>query len=251
MNWKPVTLLAAALVATFALSGWTNDQLQPRQPGTITVTGDADVRVVPDEVIITLGVETWNEDLGAAKAQNDERVSQVLALAQNYGIQPQHIQTEHISIEPRYEDDYEKRGFIGFFVRKTIVITLKDISKFDDVLTDVLQDGVNYVHGVEFRTTQLRKYRDEARALAIQAAREKAVAMAGALDQQVGQPQSIYEDHSRWWSWYNWWWGPRWNGGMAQNVIQEVGGGSQPQDGSLAPGQITVNARVTVTFATE
>jgi uncharacterized protein YggE len=251
MNWKPITLLAATLVAAFTLSGWTSNQLEPQQPGVITVTGDADVRVVPDEVIITLGVETWNKDLSTAKAQNDERVSQVLALARNYGIQPQHIQTDHISIEPRYQDDYEKRHFIGFFVRKTIVITLKDISQFDDVLTDVLQDGVNYVHGVEFRTTQLRKYRDEARSLAIQAAREKAVAMAGALGQQVGQPQSIYEDQSNWWSWYNWWWGPRWNGGMAQNVIQEVGGGSPPQDGSLAPGQITVNARVTITFAVE
>jgi uncharacterized protein YggE len=251
MNWKPITLLAATLVAALTLSGWTSNQLEPQQPGVITVTGDADVRVVPDEVIITLGVETWNEDLSAAKAQNDERVSQVLALARNYGIQPQYIQTDHISIEPRYQDDYEKRDFIGFFVRKTIVITLKDISKFDDLLTDVLQHGVNYVHGVQFRTTQLRKYRDEARSLAIQAAQEKAVAMAGALGQQVGGPQSIYEDQSNWWSWYNWWWGPRWNGVMAQNVVQEVGGGSQPQDGSLAPGQITVNAKVTVTFAVE
>jgi hypothetical protein len=37
---------------------------------------------------------------------------------------------------------------------------------------------------------------------------------------------------------------------MAQNVIQESGGGA-PEDGSLAPGQIRVNARVTVSFEME
>ena len=251
MNFKSVAFSASVIVAAFLLMGWTGDQAPPQQPGVVTVTGDADVRVMPDEVIITLGVETWDEDLSVAKAKNDERVRQVLELARDYGIQPQHIKTDHVSIEPSYHDEYEKRNFIGFFVRKSIVITLKDISKFEDLLTDVLKDGVNYVHGIQFRTTQLRKYRDEARALAIQAAQEKAVALAGGLGRQVGQPQTIYEEHSGWWSWYDAWWGNRWGGGMAQNVVQEVGGGSLPEDGSLAPGQITVNARVTVTFTME
>jgi len=31
-------------------------------------------------------------------------------------------------------------------------------------------------------------------------------------------------------------------------VIQEVGGGSSSLDGTLAPGQITVNAKISVTF---
>lgn len=248
MNLKPVTLLAVALVAAAGLIAWRAEPRAAQSPGVITVSGDADVRVVPDEVLLTLGVETWDEELSVAKAKNDERVSRVLNLAHSYGIQPQHIQTEHISIEPRYRDDYDKRDFIGFFVRKTIVITLKDISQFEDLLTDALKVGVNYVHGVQFRTTDLRKYRDQARALAIQAAQEKAIALAGALGQQVGRPTTISEEQSGWWSWYGAWWGPWWGAGMAQNVVQEMGGGQMGADSTLAPGQITVNARVTVTF---
>jgi uncharacterized protein YggE len=251
---KTTTLMMmtiAALALIFSLSAWTENQLAPAEPGVITVTGEAEVRVVPDEVLLTLGVETWDEDLRTAKNQNDERVKAVLAIAQSYGVEARHIQTDHISIEPRYEDNYEKEDLIGYFVRKTIVITLKDMSKFDDLLTSVVEAEVNYVHGIQFRTTELRKYRDEARALAIKAAQEKANALAGELGQSVGRTRSIQEEQAGWWSWYNSWWGLGWGNNMSQNVIQEAGGSSSAPDGSIAPGQITVNARVNVSFELE
>ncbi len=102
-----------------------------------------------------------------------------MAAAEKLGVAEKDIKTDHISIEPRYRDSYEQRDFVGYFVRQTIVITLQDITLFEDLLTDVLDAGANYVHGIQFRTTELRKYKDEARALAIKAAQEKAVAMAG------------------------------------------------------------------------
>jgi uncharacterized protein len=252
MKTTTIMIAIAALLLVFSLSAWTGNQLESTEPGIITVTGEAEVRVVPDEVILTLGVETWDEYLKSAKSQNDERVKQVLAIAQSYGIEARHIQTDHISIEPRYEDNYEKKNLIGYFVRKTIVITLKDISQFDDLLTSMIDADVNYVHGIQFRTTELRKYRDEARALAIKAAQEKANALAGELGQSVGKPRTINEEQAGWWSWYNSWWGPGWGNTMSQNVIQEAGGSSlTTDDGTIAPGQITVNARVNVSFELE
>jgi uncharacterized protein YggE len=255
MRAKAILLVSVALVAVFALSSWAKAQSASGQPASgqprlITVTGDADVRVVPDEVILTLGVETWDKNMDIAKRQNDEIVTKVLALATDHGIAPEHIQTDYISIEPRYRNDgyYEQRDFIGFFVHKTVVLTLRDLSSFEAVLSGALNAGVNYVHGIEFRTTELRKHRDEARALAIQAAQEKATALAGELGQKVGNPITIQEEQSGWWSGYNAWWGSRYGGGMAQNVIQEAGGAASLADGSVAPGQIRVNSQVTVSF---
>jgi hypothetical protein len=249
MNPKRTALLILTLVAILSLTGWTGAQAEPTEPGLITVSGEAEVRVVPDEVVLTLGIETRDKDLTRAKDQNDDRVKAVLTLIQGYGVKPQHIQTDHISIEPRYEHNYNQETFIGYFVRKTVVVTLKDISKFEELLTGVLEAGANYVHGIQFRTTELRKYRDEARALAIQAAREKAVAMASGLDQQIGRPRTIRENHSGWWSGYNAWWGRPWGASsMTQNVVQEIGNGSFTGSDGLAPGLITVNAGVTVTF---
>jgi uncharacterized protein YggE len=112
-----------------------------------------------------------------------------------------------------------------------------------------LEAGATHVHGVQFRTTELRTHKDQARSLAIKAAREKAVALAGELGQGVGQPQQIHEDQSGWWSPYSSWWGPGWGGMMTQNVIQNAATEGYVGDSGLAPGQIAVQARVTVSFA--
>lgn len=244
-----INVIAVAIVLVLTFSAWTENSPASEEPQLITATGDAEVRVVPDEVILTLGVETWDKNLGLAKRQNNTIVAKVLALAGDYGIDSQHVQTDYVSIEPRYRNGYyEKSDFIGYFVRKTIVITLRDLYQFEDLLTDALGAGVNYVQGIQFRTTELRKHRDEARALAIKAAREKAVALAGELDQKVGDPQMIREDHVGWWSGYNAWWGFGRGSAKSQNVIQEIGGGTLTGESSVAPGQINVNARVTVSF---
>ncbi|MFH2047203.1 MAG: SIMPL domain-containing protein [Pseudomonadota bacterium] len=170
--------------------------------------------------------------------------------AKKHKIEEKHIQTDHISIEPRYEHQYEHRKFIGYFVRKSIVLTIRDTSEFENILTSVLEAGANYVHGVQFRTTELRKHRDKARLLAIKAAREKANDLAKELGQKVGKPYEINENPSGWWSWYNSSWGSRWGGGMAQNVMQNAAG-SSGSDSSIALGQIKVNAKITVSFEIE
>jgi len=248
MKAKAILIGAVALVVVFSASAWASSQQTSEAPRLITVTGDAEVRVVPDEVILTLGVETWDKNMAKAKRQNDEIVQDVLKLAAESGIAPEHVQTDYVSIEPRWHNGYyEARDFIGYFVRKTIVITLRDLTKFEDLLTEALSAGVNHVQGIEFRTTELRKHKDEARALAINAAQEKAEALAGELGQSLGQPHAIQEVQSGWWSPYSSWWG-HWGGGMAQNVVQEIGGGTLSGEGSVAPGQISVNAKVTVTF---
>lgn len=244
-----LSIVGATCALVFALAGWAAPQATSESPRLVTATGDAEVRVVPDEVVLSLGVETWDRNLDLAKDQNDTIISRLLALTADFGIAPEHVQTEFVSIEPRYRDGYyEERDFIGFFVRRTIVITLRDLSKFEDLQAEALGAGVNYVHGIEFRTTELRKHRDQARALAIQAAREKADAMAGELGQKLGEPVSINEVQSGWRASYGGWWGHHWGSPMAQNVIQELGGSTPDGDGSLAPGQISVNARVSVSF---
>jgi uncharacterized protein len=250
-------MLAAVLLFALAAcdggsagSGGAPSAANTSEPRVVTATGDAEVRVVPDEVVITLGVETEDQQLDVAKSQNDDIVRRVLERLQGFGVAADHIQTEYIGISPTY--DYPSYGLPrlkGYNVQKTIVVTLSDLSKFEDLLSGVLEAGANYVHSVEFRTTELRKYRDQARALAIQAAEEKATALAGELDQELGEPVTITEEQNFWRSWYGYGWGSRWGESMSQNVVVETGSGTLEEGATVAPGQITVNARVSVTFA--
>jgi uncharacterized protein len=220
----------------------------PAGAGTITVTGDAEVRVQPNEVILTFGVESMDKELTKAKTDNDLRVKRVLALAKRFAIEPKHVQTDHVDIQPKYRSHHWKSEFLGYQVRKTIVFTLRDTKKVEALVSAALEAGANYVHGVQFRTTELRKYRDKARSMALRAAKEKAVAMAAELGHEIGKPNSIREGGSRHWSWYNSGWGSRGGRYMAQNTIQNMGGSGQSSGGAIALGQITINAKVNVVF---
>lgn len=212
----------------------------------ISVSGEAEIRVVPDEVSISVGIETHNSNLRKAKANNDEVIKDVIAIAKSYGIDARHIQTDYIYIDQWYRDE-------EYTVRNTVTIILRDIAKFENLLTSLVDAGITEVHGIDFRTTKLREYRDEARALAIQAAKEKATDLADALDQDIGLPHSIREDQINTWSGYHYWWGfGRSGGAMTQNVIQDFGGGSSQLTGdTVAPGQISIKANVSVSFAME
>ena len=219
--------------------------VSPAQPRLITVSGAGEVRVPPDEIIINLGVETSSMDLMTARAENDQRITAMIKAASSRGIRAEHLKTDYLNIEPRYDNSYAKRQFYGYFVQKTLVVTLRDTRLFESLLTDLLQAGATHVHDVQFQTTELRRHRDEARAMAITAAREKAEALARQLGQQIADPQNISET-GWYWSTPRSSWGSRWQG-QTQNSLQTTTGGSV--ESALAPGLISISAQVSVSFS--
>ncbi len=206
----------------------------------ITVTGQAEVMVVPDEVAFNLRVVTMEKELAAAKAKNDQVVKSLLALAQKYQIPPRQVQTDHISLAQRYSDEEVTKKppvFLGYTVSKKVAIILQDVSKAEDLLGDIFKSGVTNIEEVEFRSTQLRKYKDQARAMAMKAAQEKATAMTKEIGQTIGKAYSIQEQGQVY-------------GGL-QNTSNTIGfarGESSNEESTIALGQISITARVVVSF---
>lgn len=213
----------------------------------ISVRGEAEVRVPPDTIIITLGIETVDTQLDFARQHNGNAVKKLITAMVGLKIDRSHIQTEFLNI-----DHYEKRKSKDemerwFRCRRTIVVEIRKIEGFEDILSAAFKNGATHVHSIQFRTSELRKYRDQARSIAIRAARDKAVALAGELGQTVGDPLSIGEGYSRWWSGYGSWWGSGRYNRMSQNVSQ-IAGSPSDNGGTIAVGQIAVTAQVSVTF---
>jgi uncharacterized protein YggE len=206
----------------------------------ITVTGEAEVLVVPDEVVFDLTVQSLNKDLRAAKAQTDERLKKLIELTRRYSVAAKDVQTDYVKLEPRYRGNDESRLFIGYSVRKDLVFTLRDVSRAEEMLSEVLESGITRVNGVRFQTSQMRKYRDQARALAMRAAQEKATALTAEIGQRIGKAYSIEEETTPSRSIY------------AQNVMSNSmassGDDAASSEGTLSLGQIKVSARVTVRF---
>ncbi len=240
MRYPCFLIVSVLLLATPAFA-----QAERDRP-LITVSGQAEVRVPPDEIVFTLYVESIDKDMLVAKNKTDASIKEILAIARRNNVKDEDVQTSYISVEPKYnvdDMDYEARRrvvreFLGYQVSKTVVVRLRDIPRFDALLSDVLKAGVTRVRNVEFRDSQVRKHRDQARAMAIKAAQEKAKLLAGEIGQTIGPAYSITEssgDHS-----------PR---AMTQNV-SSVGGtlSDREADSSIAPGLISITAQVTVSF---
>lgn len=213
---------------------------QAREQPLITVTGEAEVRAVPDEVVFDVTVRTFNRDLKIAKSQTDERLRTLVALARKYKVAPEDMQTDYVKLEPRYRGGNETRTFLGYSVRKDLVFTLRDVTQAEDLLSEVMTSGITSINSINFRTSQLRKHRDQARSLAIRAAREKAVALTAEIGQKIGKAYSIEEVVATG--------NPASQNSFMSNTTTSSGDDAADTEGTLALGQITVNARVTVRF---
>lgn len=208
----------------------------------VTAIGEAEMRVVPDLVEIVVGVQTENANLTSAQKENSTAVAAVVAEAKRQGVDRAHIQTEYVTIWNNYYSGATKHT-----VGRTIVITSTDIATFESLYPALLKAGATHVHRVRFMTSELRRHRDAARTLACKAAHEKAELMAKSLGRTLGEARAIVESPSDdWWSSYGSWWG--WGAQQSQNSVQNVGTPSMSDQSSVAPGRITVRARVTVTF---
>ena len=228
---------------------------RPRQTnGLIQVSGSAEIKVAPDEIHFNVGIETRHEDLDRAKQENDERIVRVVKFIRQTGVDEKDIQTDFVGVEPNYDQASSRTRPVIYVVQRGIGIKLRKIADFERLLTGLLKNGVTHTHGIDFRTSELRKHRDAARNLAIRAAREKADALAKELGVKRGRPYQISESYGGgWWSWGGGFRGARY-GGRQQNVSQAAGGGGGGGDvveSGLSIGQISVSATVGVGFLIE
>jgi len=222
----------------------------------IQVNGVAVVNVTPDRALIKLGVQSNGRSAKDAQAKNSATINQVVRALKSQGIEAQDIASDWYTIEPLYED-YDSLHIKGYRIYNIVEITMRDVSKSNDAIVAAFQAGANQVVDVQFYTSELRKYRDQARELAMKAAREKADALSSAAGSSVGCVLTINEN--TWSSFYNGGW--RWYGYygynsnqnlMTQNVVQNAApsGGEAPtlDDGPLSAGQISVRAEINASF---
>ncbi len=237
-TWIVVAVLAMVSIARAA---------EKEESRTIGTSGEAVVYVAPDEAALSVGIETFDAQLDRAKAANDQAAQRLLVAIKEMKIEERHIQTANLEIEVRYKDGSRPSfGIDGYYARRAYSITLKDVKQFEKLVDTCLKNGANRLMGFEYRSKELRKHRDEARAMAIKAAKEKAVALAGELGCKVGSPRQIHEGSFGYIGAGSSW---GWNRAnvFAQNAAQYGEGGGEGGE-TMPMGQIGIRANVSVTF---
>jgi uncharacterized protein len=190
---KSLLFAAALLLSATAASAQVQDR--PTNIRTIEVIGEGEISVVPNEVVVNLGVETTDMVLEKAKQENDRRVQQIIRTLRDAGIAERDIQTQNINIEPQYDYRAEGRQFLGFMVRRNITATVKDVTRLDDVTSKTVSAGITSIFNYEYRTSDEKKFMQDARVKAVASAKEKAEALAKELGLKVVKAYSVIEDN--------------------------------------------------------
>jgi len=202
----------------------------------ISVTGEGKIKVIPDQAIVSVGFKNSGKDSKEVKTLNDEVVDRVIKFLKKMGIPATDYKTNIVSLNKIY--DYEKKKY-HFIANQTLSITLKDLSKYDEVMMGLNDAGVNTVNGVEFKSSKIDDYERDARKKAVLNAKQKAQDYVSVLGQKVGKalliadntqnyiPQPMYKMNTM---------------AMAEDT------GSRE---TLAVGEMEVNVSISVTFALE
>jgi uncharacterized protein YggE len=243
-----IAAVVVLLVASFLGARPALVPVQQSEAGTarsITVSGSSAIRVQPDRVVVALSVENFETTPSAARDANASHAQQVIAALRGLNIADKDIATANFTLRPEYNDWSTRRQIVGYWARNTVVVTLRDVTQLELLLVKVLEAGANAVDGIEFSVTNLRELRDQARAQAVQAAMEKAAAMAGVAHLALGDVTNITEN-----TYSSGYYGPsgrQWTN--TQNVVQDLSdaGAITIEDGSIALGQIVVRAEVSLT----
>lgn len=212
-------------------------QEQKNQVPQISVTGEGKVKIVPDQAVVTVGFQNSGKDANEVKNLNDEVVDRVIKFLKKSGISATDYKTNNVSLYKGY--DYEKKKS-NFQASQTLIITLKDLSKYDYIMMGLNDVGVNSINGVEFKSSKIEDYESDARKKAILNAKQKAQDYVSVLGQKVGKALLITDNSQSYFP------QPMYKGNM---MAMASDGGAQRE--TLAVGELEINTNVSVTFALE
>lgn len=219
---------------------------------TVQVSGTAVVNVIPDRALIQLGVQSNGRTPKEVQGRNAAAISKVIKAVKALGVEAKDISTDRYIIEPIYIP-YDSLNIDGYRIYNIISITMRDVDNTSDAIAVAFQAGANQVVNVEFYTSELRKYRDQAREMAMKAASEKASALAQAAGADTDCVLNINENTWSYFNGWNWWYGGNnqnlWTQNAVQNVATTTSEMPSTDEGPVSMGHISIRAEVTTTFS--
>ena len=217
-------------------------QVMSSLPPLVSVTGVGEVKVQPDEIVLNVGIDVRDKNLDAARQQSETRVADLLKYLKKAGIEAKYIQSTNLNVYPQY-GEFGQNTPEAYMTQRSVTVTIKNVNRFDEILTGIYKTGANRVDGIEYRTSELQKHREQARKLAMQAAKQKAVALTSELGAKVGRVYNITETSAE--GYPSPLYRSRVSNKMMESAVADVSGST------ISVGQITVSASVDVSFVIE
>jgi len=229
---KKIILIFALVCFTAAYS-----QEQKQFP-MINVAGEGKVKVAPDQVVISVSIETKGTRAEDVKRENDKKMDGILKFVKKSNIASEDFQTQRVALNPNY--DYEKKKY-SYIASQKVQIVVKDLSKYDVLMEGLINEGINRIDNVEFKSSNMIQLQSEARKLAMKDAKTKAEDFVSVLNQKVGKAILISDNSQTYMPAP----APRVYAMKSSSTDEAM-----PRE-TLAAGEIEIIANVSVSFALE
>ena len=177
--------------------------LAPGGGSGIFVTGQASVTVEPDLALLTIGVETRADTVAQARADAATAMEDIVEAVKDHGLEEEDVQTQSFNIWPEYVypeiGSGEIRGnqpvLVGYTVRNTAVIKIRDIAAVGTIIDDVAEAGgdATRIEGIGFSIEDPEPFMAQLREEAVQDAKEKAEHLASLSEVSIGDLTFISE----------------------------------------------------------
>ena len=158
-----------------------------QQPSSFSVSATGKVVAIPDVAKFTISVMSQGGlNLETIQDENADKSNSVADFLKSQGIDDKDIKTQAYGIEPRYQygvcrydgEICPPPTIVGYTVSQTLEVKGRDFEKLGDMLSGVVERGVNWFSDLSFTVDDPTLLEQQAREQAIEQAKEKATMIA-------------------------------------------------------------------------
>lgn len=210
-------------------------------PQQLRVQAEGQVEAAPDQLRLRLGVITEAGDAGQAVNENNQRMSAVMTMLTELGLERKDLATGQFQIQPQWSQPPRptpanwQREIIGYRVSNDLWIRTTRIDLAGQLLGLAHQVGVNQVGNLQFTIADQDNYLQQAMSLATQKALKQAQVLASAAGAELGNILSLTLEPP---------------GGLSSSapLIAEARMMTATDAVPITPGNVDIQATVTMVF---
>lgn len=161
--------------------------------GELSVVGEGKVEAPSDAAQVEAGILAEGETVNSVEQKINDVNNKILSALKNLGIPKQDIKTSNYSINPSYNYEAGTNRITGFNGNATLSIKVKKVEQLSQVISVATDAGANQIYATRFEIENPQKYREKARNLAIENAKEQAKKLANTLGVRLGKIVNIIE----------------------------------------------------------
>ncbi len=154
-------------------------------PHTITVSSAATISTKPDEAVIGFSVHTDSTDSMAALNENSRIMNDVIAAMKSLGITQRDMETTNLNVSPHTIDRGTPSESTIYNASTSLEVKVHDFDLIGSAIQHGVRAGATSVHGVRFQVSDPVGAKRRALEAAVESARAKADALAGAAGSRV------------------------------------------------------------------